>query len=447
MTRRRQNVPEKQTTARRGFLAWLVSQQLEEASFLYEQRRFLLDTDQLPWTDVADNEARHARHLFALELLTQHPDGQLNIDALIEDAGGLHAAVSLYCSQGRFSALENVIAAANLRDAAAFAAVADGLKWTLPPSWRRRLVAFAEGRDERYVDLLAMVFGYRRWPLDAVLAMSPNRISKEIVWAIGRSGAADGIPRLKRVLSSDMDALKRDAAVALLRLGYSRHLQDIFPIVDAHHWGILALGLLGMGDVQERLVRLTAISPSEETVLALGLLGRPSAVPLLISLLSRESLGEAASTALHLITGANLYENVFVPEEIVPEALTADERERYESGAPVFDGEEMRGETVERLSQDPSEWARWWRDHRPGFAPDRPCRLGSPYAPTLLVDQLASRRGTGLLRALAYEELVIRYRIDFAFDTDMGVREQQQLLSDFRQWLGTHGDVASRYAG
>jgi hypothetical protein len=447
MTEKRLDAIEIQIEARRGFRRWLWAQQLEEASFLYEQRCFLLDTDQLPWVDIADNEQRYQRHLFALDLLTRNSDGYADLDGLIEDAGGLHTAVSLYCRQGRFSALEAAIASTDLTDAARFTAIADALKWELPLSWRHRILKLAEAEEDRYIDLLAILFGYRRWPLDAVFDLAPNHISPEMIWAIGRSGATDGVSRLKAVLNADCEGLKTDAAIQLLRLGYSRHLQEVFPIVNPNHWGILPLGLSGMGAYQERLERLAAMAPSETVLLAIGLLGRPTAVELLISLLSHEHLGGDASLALQLVTGADLRETVFVPDEIVPDELIEAERIRYEQGEPLFAPGEIPGETVERLSRDPSVWMSWWRIHRPEFRSDTPYRLGKPYAPMHLVDQLAFPQSNGLLRRLAYEELVIRYRIDFAFETDFSVCEQQRLLLEFRRWLAVHREVASRYVG
>ena len=79
--------------------------------------------------------------------------------------------------------------------------------------------------------------------------------------------------------------------------------------------------------------------------------------------------------------------------------------------------------------------------------PPHPVSAGKPYSPYSLVDVLASPRSSHLIRSLAYEELVIRYRVDFAFETDFLVDVQQRLLSEFRKWLDAHQEVAERYGG
>jgi len=39
------------------------------------------------------------------------------------------------------------------------------------------------------------------------------------------------------------------------------------------------------------------------------------------------------------------------------------------------------------------------------------------------------------VRQLAYEELVIRYGIDFPFETDMFVAQQKQALEKYTEWI------------
>ena len=429
---------------RLGFKAWLAAQQLEEAGFLYEQRRYLLDSDALSWVDLGDNEVRCLRHLHALTLLDALDDADLG--AMVTEPGELHTLVSLYCRKGCFDRMAARIDAADLGDAAEFDAVADALKWEAPRSWQRRLLQLTDCQDGLGAKLLAEVYGYRRWPIDGLLARASS-LSEKLVWAIGRTGNRDGLALLESLVASDESPLRVPASIALLRWGEASHLKNIDPLVDSEHAAILPLGLLGDTRWLERFARLASVSPSSELLLALGLLGRSAAVELLIPLTGDEIHGEHASTALQLITGADLFESVFIPDEIREEELTEAELERYRNGEPVYEPGCAPGRNVERLSRRPNTWSTWWEDHRQRFDPDLPYRLGRPYAPSTLVAQLVSPRSSMLIRTLAYEELSIRYRLDFAFETDFLVSDQRQILASVDRWLTDHQEVAKRYTG
>ncbi len=89
-----------------------------------------------------------------------------------------------------------------------------------------------------------------------------------------------------------------------------------------------------------------------DTALAIGLIGNSSAIPNLIDSLSTNKTSENAALALNLITGADLYEDHFIPEEIDEDALFEDELEKHKKGELYPPGEEP-GETITRLSQNP----------------------------------------------------------------------------------------------
>ena len=93
------------------------------------------------------------------------------------------------------------------------------------------------------------------------------------------------------------------------------------------------------------------------------------AVEALLYHLETGALAEPAALALHLLTGAELYEDVLIPEAIDEDELFDDELEALrekraglDSGetAPEGDGTEVRGTTLTRLTQDLETWRAWW---------------------------------------------------------------------------------------
>jgi hypothetical protein len=140
--------------------------------------------------------------------------------------------------------------------------------------------------------------------------------------------------------------------------------------------------------------------------------------------------------ALQLITGAQLYEEVFIPDAIDEDELFEEERERFRQGQiPTRPDGQPFGTTVTRLSQNPEDWQKWWTENRGRFDPRIRYRNGKPYSPACLLENLQSDRSRRKIRQLAYEELVIRYGIDFPFETDMLVVQQKQALAKYAEWV------------
>jgi len=55
------------------------------------------------------------------------------------------------------------------------------------------------------------------------------------------------------------------------------------------------------------------------------------------------------------------------------------------------------------------------------------------------LENLQSEKSPHKVRQLAYEELVIRYGIDFPFETDMLVSQQKQAIAKYSEWIKTNG--------
>jgi hypothetical protein len=182
-------------------------------------------------------------------------------------------------------------------------------------------------------------------------------------------------------------------------------------------------------------------SAAWDGLLALGLLGDISAVEILLANLSRPASAATAALALNLITGAEIYEEAFIPEEIDEDELFPEEVERFRRGQPPTrpDGSPF-GITITRLSQKPEDWIHWWSKNRARFHPPVRYRNGEPYSPACLLKNLEAEKSPRQVRQLAYEELVIRYGADFPFETDMPVAWQEKAIAEYAGWVRANGD-------
>lgn len=62
-------------------------------------------------------------------------------------------------------------------------------------------------------------------------------------------------------------------------------------------------------------------------------------------------------------------------------------------------------------------------------------RNGKPCSPAYLLENLESEKSPNKVRNLAYEELVIRYGIDFSLEIDMFVVEQKKAIAKYAEWI------------
>ena len=93
------------------------------------------------------------------------------------------------------------------------------------------------------------------------------------------------------------------------------------------------------------------------------------------------------------------------------------------------------GITVEMLIERPDVWRQWWKINRTRFQPELCYRLGQPYSPIVLLKILKAPKSPRMLRQIAYEELVIRYGLDIAFETDMFVSRQKVALDHYESLI------------
>ena len=422
----------------KGFLIELYQEYLEEASFLYEQRLTLFDDSELTWGDIEDFEDRFEPHIDGLVV-----GGDLALTVCAEQAEGgdfgeLHAAVRVFCRQRRQDLVESVFDGLDVEDDARVQAVIDALEHELPDEWQERFTAMLADESQDRVRIAANVIGYRRIPagealIDA-LAGETSRAMPSLIWAIGRIRERNAGTRLLAHMTNGDEEIRPAAALALLRTGEHQAVRECALRVVFDDWPILPLGLSGAAPTVQTLLGLGSDRFGPEWSISLGMLGEISAVEPLLSGLEDEGLAEHAAMGLNLITGADLYEDVFIPEEIDEDELFEEELEKVQKGEPLYPPGEAPGTTITKLSQDPSAWRDWWKVNRKRFQPGVRYRSGRPCSPACLIENIASERSPRLIRQLAYEELVIRYNIDYPFETDMRVADQRRVLQHYSSW-------------
>lgn len=243
-----------------------------------------------------------------------------------------------------------------------------------------------------------------------------------------------------RYLQYEDESIASAAALALLRLGGREAVDLCLRYVDSHAWPFVILGLGGSRSIVSFLLKKASDdTASADCLTALGLQGDVSAIGTLICRLTHEKLAGTAATALNLITGAELYEEVFITEKIDEDELFNEEIEKLKRGESLYPPGEEPGITITRISQEPEAWHKWWEEHKLRFNPGVRYRNGKPYSPACLLESLESEKCPRKVRQLSYEELVIRYGIDFSFKTDMFVVEQKQTIARYVEWIKSNG--------
>jgi HEAT repeat protein len=262
----------------------------------------------------------------------------------------------------------------------------------------------------------------------------------EIVWALGRIAHNSANGPLLDYLTSEDEPIRSAAAVALARIGEPRAIDSCLDQARSNTWPMVTLGLASGRSALRLLTELAEKKGSADCLIALGLLGDPVSIPLLISRLAEPATAAPVATALQCLTGAGIHETVFVPDEIDDDELFESEREQLKQGKKPDRGDGRPfGSTVTRLSQNPEDWKRWWQTNAARFTPGVRYRNGEPFSPARLVEALTDESTPYQLRQYCSEELATRYQYDFGFETDMPVSCQINKLAEAVAWSKTGG--------
>ncbi len=438
-------IDQNSASPQKEFAQSLYQEYFEEASFLYEQRLSLLDDSEITWKDIGDFEERFEAHIDGLVV-----GGDLAIETCKQqagdgDSGELHAAMRVFCRQNRMDLVEQSLRRLDPEDNDRVRAATNALNNEWPLDKQNELIEMLTTGKDPAVRIAGEVIGYRRIPagheLSKTLLNASTKVLPTIIWSLGRLRERSASAFLNKYLSHKDEDIGFASALALIRMGEREALRHCVVFLKSHDWPIPLLGLAGERSTASLLLKEVAGEKRKPDYLhALGLLGDISAVDVLLARLSDAGLAESAAQALNLITGADIYEQVFIPEKMDEDELFEEEREKFKQGQPPTrpDGKPF-GIEITRLSQRPDDWNQWWSKNRAWFNPNIRYRNGKPYSAACLLENLESEKSPRPIRQLAHEEFVIRYGVDFPFETDMPVAQQKQAIAKYAEWIRTNG--------
>lgn len=427
--------------ARESFETDLYLEHLEEASSIYERRSTYFDDPEVTWIDIEELEIRLESHIDGLVLGGNLALNVCKTQAQKGDSGELFAAICVFCKQRQWHLIEEVLKHIDLNDSLTLQAITDALKLEMPFDLENKILRILFEGDKRLRPISTKLIAHRRLSHDQSMYNWLNTDSSDllasILRVIGRLKNTQWIELLRKHLKHDDAVVCKNAALSLLRLGDRKCLEKNWKSIDKRAWFHIPLALGGeQSEINTLIQSIEAGEGNTDTILALGLYGDISCTPLLLKLLDDKRISTYISIALNLILGADLYEDVFMPDEFSEDELFDEEIEEYEKGNnPVkIDGQPF-GENITRLSQNSNDWKEWWKENQNRFAPHIRYRNGESFSPLCLLKNLEDEKSPRFVRQMAYEEFVIRYGIDFHFETDMYVSQQKQAIANYKGWV------------
>ena len=417
----------------------LYEEHLEEASFLYEQRLSLVHSTELSWADLHEFDQRHDAHINGLVVGNDLALGLCLDRACSTEFGEFHAAITVCCRQRRLDLLIQIFKGTDWEDEEYQEAAHNALALACPDDWLPPLTDFSEREMRPMFPILIRLIGWRRFS-EGNDFLERRRDREEfhaaLAWSYGRLATAHATAWLKSRQAEAEEDVWRQTSLALLRLGDPSIPEVLARRAQFEAWARLPLALCGSREDAQSLLKITTELPDAESPLALGLLGDIAALDTLIDILNIAESAENAALALNLITGADLYEEVFVPEEIDEDELFDDEKEKIDTGKHwVREDGSPYGATVTRLCRDQNMWRDWWLEHGQRFQAETRYRSGKPYAPGVLIDNLTADALPNRVRELIHHELLIRYRADVPFELEMHVADQRNAIDQYKSWL------------
>ena len=403
-----------------SFRNGIYSEHFEEVSSLYEQRQFLLNDLQSQWNGSAYFETAAEAHIDALTIGNGFAAEICGNLATGDGPGGTFAATVVLCKLNLWDMVTSISARIDQKEKDSIEAFCNGLVWGAPPSWESAIGEIAETQDNLWGLAYSRLAGSRRRHesaarLAALMVQSDAQTAGQCVWALGRLRTPEA-HGLLRFMEWPEPNPRSALAVSLLRCRDRSMIAELLTEAMCQEWARLPLALAGEREATKLFINLVEQgSATRDCVAGLGLLGDVSAIESLILVMTDDTLASQAATALNLITGADVHEQV-VEHDI--------------------DGEET---VLTRLAQDPVLWSNWWKQNRTRFNPADRYRYGELYSAQSLIESLRRDTTPRKIRECAYEELVIQYGIDESFEVDMPVKQQYQAIQKLSDSLAVRG--------
>lgn len=404
-----------------GFLVGLYFEYIEESGFLYEQRLSLFDDPEISWPDIKEWEDRIEAHLDGLFLGGDLALAVCQKQALELEYDQLYPIVRVYYRQRRFDLFEELLEELDSDEEDQVKAVTDALKDENPLDWFDKISLFLEEDEDLYLKIAVPLVGYFRFDqakrLKELLGTVENQeLKSQIILALGELKEFKNIDFIE---NKDFNFFLASLRSKSISLNSPLEQKALIPLALA-------------GELRERdFIRKTADDNlSKEAILALGIFGQFEDFGFLLENLKSDKFKTETAMALNLITGANLYKDIFIPDQIEEDELFEDELEKFKAGTLYKEGE-WPGTTQNLLSEDFKDWDDWLKENKHKFNPAKRYRLGEPHSPGSLFKTIEDFRTLPFLRKLAADELLIRYQIDLPFDPKVLVEKQKEVISSY----------------
>ncbi len=416
------------------------------ASWLYEQRLGFFENSEYQWTDLKPFEKRLSKYLESLVKRDNHVEIYCQEHALDGDSGDIFTAVYVLSKRKGLDGLYVLFDDIDFSDKDYRQSLVDAVNLTLSKEDLKTLVSrFFEVNTSDSLEMAFSICAYHQLPfINSILKILQRIIlSEQIDQAATLLQKA--LRTLGKLLSTSSTATKdlnflfqlfdkteetdvlMQLAITLFKANHSDILKKCIEDFAQKSWPIVPLGLYGNPNANGALWALLNTGSPEQihnALLALGLLGNPETIDVCIQCLSFPDYAEASAMTLQLITGADLYEEVFAAEDIDEDTLLPEELERYKKGEPVFPPGEEPGVMVNRLIQDSEPWALWYKDNKNKFSSGQRYRYGHVISGELLLDTLESSQTPHGIRSLIIDELAIQFGINLKIEKTMFVEDQ-----------------------
>lgn len=401
------------------FLRDILEEHLEEADFLFGQRRAALFDDVYDLADLAELEERLLAHVDGLVVAGEEGWELLAPKLTGEDAGEAFTAALAALASNRKERREAVLAALPGASEDGLPGLVAALQLIEARDLHeplRELVAEAEAPlAAAVIDILAFWrHGLVPEELRRILASEDAPIRRAGLRAAAAMGWTQFAGECAAALADDDPQPCGEAVACAWTLGHEDALRTVREQLAAGETAAADLQIwLGLGGESRDGALLAAGLQNEElargAVVALGWLGDPGRIDDLVALLGdpgRAELWRAVAAAIVRITGVDLRVEGLLAEgpppdpesepgtEPEPEPETDEEAPDESAGSDEEQEEEDDfAEPLEDPDEDlpwpdPDRLTAWWQEARSGFVAGRRLRYGRPFDRAAVVSVL-----------------------------------------------------------
>lgn len=407
---------------------------LQEISAMGAQRTPLLGDY---WRGSSVFDLRMCRAVDALAALG--PDAIEAIERVFMDAPAKDAphvfgvCFALGCFAGRdtLAAVERIVRDIAAEDPALHDPVAIALKLA-PTDVTPLLVPWTRDPDAGLRAIAVDALGHRGALTDEELLLlaedEAERVAARALLHAARRKPAGLGAVLERRASPKTEELRSATAWATILGGTSFPMDRLRTRLDAGDVAHVALpfALAAEREDGQRLVELFKTAPTRSLVDALGFLGDPTTLPLLVSTLEQSDVApevrQSVAFALLRITGAELFEETLV-DPATPDADDPADPPLPDAGGkrqPQAERRDPPGKGAPDVESLPTLDASRWREHLADehvrYQGERRTRRGAPYTPEQSLDELANYQVTPAERLTLFRELVVKTGTEVHFD-------------------------------